>query len=422
METSSTHLKSSGGKGIDRKAMIFIIVTACLSSIGIGLISPVAPFLVSRYVSDASSAGLVLGWLTSAYAICQFIAAPALGALSDRFGRRPILLICLFGSAIGYLLLGIGGALWVLLLGRIIDGITGGNFGVTFAYIADITPPEDRGKYFGWLGAISGIAFIFGPIIGGLVAKLGIEAPFYLAAAVTFANVLFGLFFMPESLSKEKRTTHINIAQLNPLSILTKASAIPQIRWLLIVGFLIALPFSALQSGLGLLAKDVLSWDAAATGSVFMLIGITDILVQGVLLQRLLKRFSEAQVGIGGMVCEAIGYLLIASIVFVHSPIPLLVGTAIFAMGDGLIGPALGGLLARSVEDSKQGQVQGGNQAVQSLAHIGGPLLGGDVYDRAGRSTPYIGGSAIVVLAIAFMAMALPTFSRTAKPAESTPI
>lgn len=416
MQTSTP--VQNGGQHINRMALIFIIITTCLGSIGFGLINPVAPFLVTRYVSDPNSAGLVLGWLTSAYAICQFIAAPGLGVLSDRYGRRPILLICLLGSAIGYLLLGIGGALWVLILGRVIDGLTGGNFGVAFAYVADITPVDERGKYFGMIGAIAGVATIIGPAVGGLLSKISIETPLYVAAAITFANVLLGLFFMPESLPKEKRTTKVNIAQLNPLSILVKVGAIAHIRTLLVVSFLTMLGFAAVLN-LGLLTKDTLGWDAAATGSIFVLVGITDIIVQGVLLQWLLKRFSEAQIAIGGMVGEAVGLILIGSIVFVHSPVPLFIGTVIFAMGDGLFEPSLNGLLSRGVEANLQGQVQGGNQAVQSVARIVGPLASGEMYDRLGHSTPYIGGSIIAVLSIAVLSMAQLTLKRSSNPAES---
>jgi len=418
--TTSTPVQNGAAKSIDRKALIFIIITTCLSTIGFGLINPVAPFLVTRYVTDPNSAGLVLGWLTSAYAICQFIAAPGLGALSDRYGRRPILLICLLGSAVGYLLLGIGGALWVLILGRVIDGLTGGNFGVAFAYVADITPADERGRYFGMIGAISGVALFLGPAIGGLLSKISIEAPLFVAAAVTFANVLLGLFFMPESLPKEKRTTKVNIAELNPLSILTKVGAIAQIRALLTVSFLIALGFGAV-GGIGLLTKDSLGWDAAATGSIFVVVGITDIVVQGVLLQRLLKRFSEAQIAIAGMVGEVIGLILIASVVALHSPAVLLLGTFMFAMGDGLFGPSFNGLLARGVDASAQGQVQGGNQAVQSLAHIIGPLASGEMYDRLGHATPFISASVIAALAIVVTTMALPALNRITKQTKSMP-
>jgi DHA1 family tetracycline resistance protein-like MFS transporter len=172
---------------------------------------------------------------------------------------------------------------------------------------------------------------------------------------------------------------------------------------------LVALPFASLQTSLGLLAKDSLNWDAAAAASVFVMIGITDILVQGLLLQRLLKHFSEQKIAMAGMICEIAGYILIGSIVFIHSPVPLLIGTILFAMGDGLLGPALGGLLARGVDASSQGQVQGGNQAVQSLARIAGPLIGGAVYDRAGHAAPYLGGALIVLLGIGAISTLLPT-------------
>src|SRR5690349_22306911 len=202
-------------KGIKLQVLVFIILTATLASMGFGIITPVAPFLISRYVSDPNQAGIVLGWLTSIFAICQFLSAPALGALSDKYGRRAILLICLLGSAVGFLLLGIGGALWVLFLGRIIDGITGANMSVGFAFIADVVPPGQRGKFFGMMGAIMGIGFIVGPAIGGVLATFGVEASFYAAAALTFVNLIYGYFFMPESLPPEKRS-QLKVAALKP--------------------------------------------------------------------------------------------------------------------------------------------------------------------------------------------------------------
>ncbi|MEO8395010.1 MAG: MFS transporter, partial [Chloroflexota bacterium] len=354
-------------------------------------------------------------------AICQFIAAPGLGILSDRFGRRPILLFCMLGSALGYLMFGIGGSLAVLFLARIIDGITGANFSVAFAYIADLTPPDERGKFFGWVGAIAGIGFIFGPAIGGLLAKIDLSAPLYFAAAITFANLLFGLLFMPESLDKAHRETHIEIARLNPLSALGQVLAVPQLRWLLIAIFLYYLPFAALTGIIGLFAKDALNWDAAAIGSLFALVGISDIVVQGLLLPRLLKRFGEGKVVVGGLIGQLVGYVLAASVVVVPSPLLMYLGVLILAAGDGLLGPALGGLLSRAAGSRSQGQVQGGSQSMQALARIIGPLGGGELYDRVGHATPYLSGVGFVAITLTALSVALPRVPRSA-PADEAPV
>lgn len=415
MESGST--TENAAQGVKLQVLIFIILTGILSSIGYGIIIPVAPFMVSRYISDPGQAGIVLGWLTSIFAICQFLSAPALGALSDKYGRRSILLLCILGTAVGYLLLGIGGALWVLFLGRIIDGITGANMSVSFAFIADVIPPGKRGKFFGMMGAIFGIGFIVGPTIGGLLARFGVEVPFYAAAALAFVNVIYGLFFMPESLPKEKRS-QLKAAAINPFSALANVFSVPQLRWLLTAMFLITLPFAALSVNISLLAKDNLGWDSAGIGAIFALVGITDIFVQGLLLQLLLTKFGESTVAIGGLILEIVGYILMASVVLVPSPILMLAGTIPLAMGDGLLGPSLNGLLSRAAGDDAQGQVQGGNQSVHSLASIVGPVLGGLLYVNIGHATPFLSGVLITVLAIAAIVMALRTINRIAPLAE----
>lgn len=412
-QPSSQHSAAAKAtSGIKPQVLIFIILTGILSSIGFGIITPVAPFLISRYVSEPNQAGIVLGWLTSIFAVCQFLSAPALGALSDKYGRRAILLICMLGSVVGYLLLGIGGALWILFLGRIIDGITGANMSVTFAFIADVTPPGQRGKFFGLIGAIFGIGFIVGPAIGGVLAKFGLEVPFYAAAAVTLLNVVYGFFFMPESLPKEKRA-QLKVTALNPFSALANVLAVPQLRWLLISIFLFEVPFAALSVNISLLAKDNLNWDAAGIGAIFAIVGITDIFVQGLLLQVLLTRFGESTVAIGGLVLEMIGYLLIASVVILASPVPMIAGTIALAMGDGLINPSLNGLLSRAAGADAQGQVQGGNQSMQSLGRIVGPFIGGLMYVNTGHASPFLAGIVVALLAIAAIAVAIPTINRS---------
>jgi DHA1 family tetracycline resistance protein-like MFS transporter len=418
MDSPQNSASQNPAQGIKLQVLLFIILTAILTSIGFGLIVPVAPFLVSRYVSDPNQAGLVLGWLTSIFAVCQFLSAPALGALSDKYGRRGILLICILGSAIGYLLLGVGGALWVLFLGRIIDGITGANISVTLAFITDVTPPGQRGKFFGMIGAIMGIGFIVGPAIGGVLARFGIEFPFYAAAALALLNVVYGIFFMPESLPREKRS-QLKAAALNPLSALANILALPQLRWLLISIFLFTLPFAALSVNISLLAKDQLGWDSVGIGAIFASIGITDILVQGVLLQLLLRRLGESTLAILGLGLEIVGYGFMASVVLVASPLVIIIGTIALAMGDGLLGPSINGLLSRAAGADSQGRVQGGSQSVQALARIVGPFLGGLLYANNGHASPFLGSVVFGLLAIAAIGAALPAIRQMARIEET---
>src|SRR5258707_6874907 len=188
------------------RPVFFILFTALLTLAGVGILTPIVPFIVGKYVARADGA-FVVSLLFTSYSLCQFLAVPTLGALSDRFGRRPVLLISLLGSAAGYLIFGLGGALWVLFLGRIIDGLTGGNIATIYAYGADITEPKDRTHFFGLLGAAAGMGFVMGPALGGLLYKLtnSFEAPLYFAAALTLANTVWGFFAMPVSPKPDKR-------------------------------------------------------------------------------------------------------------------------------------------------------------------------------------------------------------------------
>ncbi|MBX3083466.1 MAG: MFS transporter [Anaerolineae bacterium] len=398
----------------DRKAIIFVVVTVILNTMGFTLIVPVAPFLVARYVSDPAILGATVGWLGSIYAICQFTAAPGLGALSDRFGRRPILMICLLGSALGYLLLGVGGALWVLLLGRAIDGLTGANTSILIAYIADVVPSEERGKYFGLLGAIGAISVVLGPAAGGLMAKLGYEVPFYVACAVCSLNVIFGLLFMPESLPKAKRTPSISLRQLNPIATLRDVFSLPQLRWLLVATFFYTLATVIVPSNLGLFTKDSVAWDADTVGIMFSVFGVVTIVVQGFLLSWLRKRLSAARVTSLGLWFTFAATLCIALVAAVGSSALVYVGIILFGVGDGLTSPALLELVTGATDERSHGKVQGGSQSVQSLANIIGPLLAGGLYDRLGHASPYLGGAGIVVLAYIAITFVAPTLRRIA--------
>ncbi|MFN8445239.1 MAG: MFS transporter [Caldilineaceae bacterium] len=382
------------------KALFFAYTTVFLATMGIGIITPVLPELIAPLIGQTKTLAFVAGALNSAYAFCQFLAAPGLGALSDRLGRRPILLICLIGSAIGYLLFGIGGALWILFLGRIIDGITGGNISTIFAYVADVTAPEERGLYFGRLGAAAGLGFIFGPVIGGFTANLGYSAPLYIAAALTLANVLWGYFFMPESLVLARRSTAVKLAQLNPLVQLNKVIAVIDLRWLLLIMFLYFLPFAALQSNIAVFSKEVHGWAPQSISWLFLLIGLESVLVQGLFLKWILPKFGDVVVSIGGLSLLLTGYLLIALSVIMHLPVFLPIGMAAFGFGDAFSTPALNGLISRKAGPQNQGRVQGGNQSIQALAKVLGPLIGGQVYVLLGPAFLYLLGGMAIALAM----------------------
>ena len=400
---------TSASRKAGRKAITFLVVTAFLNTMGIGILGPVGPFIVQHYVSNQNVLATVVGWLISVYSICQFIAAPALGLLSDRFGRRPLLLICLFGSAVGYALFGLGGALWVLFLGRIIDGLTGGNMGILFAYIGDLSEPQERGKYFGLFGAVSGIGFIVGPTVGGLTSLFGIQVPVYIAVAITLANMVWGYFYLPESLSKEHRAVHTSLVELNPLKQLRGVFALPQLRWLMLAVFLFAFPFAIYQAMTTVLIKDSLGWNAASIGMIYLVLGVMDILMQGLLVGRLLPIFGEIKLAVGGLVCEMIAYVLIGSIALVPSQAFLWVGIVCFGVGSGLLEPSLMSLVSQAVGPREQGIVQGGGQSLQSLARILGPLWGGFLYARSGHASPYWSAAVIVILAILATILTIPS-------------
>jgi MFS transporter, DHA1 family, tetracycline resistance protein len=330
-----------------------------------------------------------------------FLAAPGLGALSDRYGRRPVLILCLLGSAAGYLIFGIGGALWVLFLGRIIDGLTGGNISTILAYFADITPKGQRTKYFGWAGAASGIGFIIGPTLGGLLANFGYATPMYFGVIITLLNAVYGALYMPESLGKDHRLAKISAERLNPFTQLAGLFSIKNLKWIFIALFLLGVPSGSLQTIFSQFAVDTFKLQPALIGIVFSILGAVDIISQSLIMPRLLARLKEGRIAVLGMISEIIAYgFIAASGLFSYFPF-FIIGTVIFGFGDAIFGPAVNGLVSNAVSSEEQGRIQGGSQSIQALTRIIGPLLGGALYVSLGHFAPAVMGMILVAAAIA---------------------
>ncbi|MFR3567590.1 MAG: MFS transporter [Paraclostridium sordellii] len=392
--------KQSKEETVNKHALIFGLISVFLCGLGFSIITPVVPFLVKPYISNPSNQAIVVTLLTSVYAVCVFFAAPGLGALSDRYGRRPLLLVCLLGSAIGYLVFGIGGALWVLFAGRIIEGITGGSISTIFAYFADITPREQRSKYFGWVSAVAGVGCAIGPTLGGLLAKFGYSVPMYFGAIITLINVIYGIVYMPESLAKNNRLKELTFVRLNPFIQLIDILSIKNLKRLLISAFLLWIPNGSLQAVFSQFTIDTFNWDPALIGLMFSIMGIQDIISQGFIMTKLLKILSDVQIAVLGMTSEIIGYgLIAASALFSFYPL-FIGGMFIFGFGDSVFGPSFNGMVSKSVDESEQGRIQGGSQSIQALARIIGPIIGGQIYVSFGHSVPAFMGIILIGAAI----------------------
>ena len=359
--------------------LLIIIGITVLNAIGMTIVMPLFPFLLGKYV-PADKVALAMSGLVSIFAVCQFFAAPVFGALSDRFGRKSILLVSLLGSAVGYALLGIGEALWVLFLGRIIDGLTAGNQSALFAYISDSTEPQERGKWFGYLGGAIGTGFMIGPAIGGLLGTASIALPFYVTAGITLFSMLCISVFLPESLAVEKRTARLTLRSFNTYTSFKEVFSVPAARALLITGAFFYIVLNIWQFNASIFLKDVFLWGPSFIGGVFVLVGICDILSRVVVLPRLLKVWNERNVGIIGLCGLALGLGLLLLSAYAHSMAIIIAAVACIVLGEGLFDPSYNARLSLSVGESVQGQLQGTNQGLQALYHVIVPLGAAGIY------------------------------------------
>jgi len=357
---------------LNKKAALgFIFVTILIDVIGFGIIIPVVPTLLMKLGNmDNSSASKYGGWLMFAYAGMQFMCAPLLGNLSDRYGRRPVLLFSLFGFGIDYLLTGFAPAVGWLFIGRIVAGITGASFTTATAYIADISTPEKRAQNFGMVGAAFGMGFIIGPLIGGLLGDLGPRVPFFVAAGLSLLNWTYGYFILPESLSKENRRP-FEWKRANPLGSLKQFSKYPAIGGLIVAFGLVYLASHAVQTTWSYYGIEKFNWRGREIGISLGVVGLCVGLVQGVLIRKTIPLFGQERSVYLGLVLYSLGMLLFA---VATKGWMMYAFTAVYCMG-GICGPALQGIISNHIPANEQGELQGGLTSLISATAIVGPLL-----------------------------------------------
>ena len=355
-----------------RSPLLVIFITIFIDLVGFGIVIPVLPFYAEGTKFGATPREV--GLLFASYSFMQLIFAPVLGRLSDKYGRRPILLISLLGTSLGFLILGFATTLWMLFLGRIIDGISGGNISTAQAYIADVTTKEDRAKGMGLIGAAFGLGFVFGPAIGGVLSRWGINVPFLFAGTLAFANAILLYFTLPETVTPDHpaRTSAASGRGWGQLIVSLKN---PRLGFVMTIYFLSIVAFSIMTAVFSLFMMFRLGYDAFHNGWVFAYVGVISAIIQGGLIGKLVKRFGEPALAVTGGLLFSASLFVVPFIGPAIGLIGILSTGAVTAIGQALSGPSLSSLASKSAGAGEQGGVLGAMQSVASLARAVGPSL-----------------------------------------------
>ncbi len=410
-------------------ALGFIFITILIDVIGLGIIIPVLPDLIKQLTGGSITQAASYGsWLLFAYAVMQFIFSPIIGALSDKYGRRPVLLFALLGLGIDYIFQAFSPTLMLLFIGRIIAGITGASFTTATAYIADISTPEKRGQNFGMVGAAFGMGFIIGPLIGGLCSTWGkhigmsgnfdwsVRLPFIVAAAFSILNLMYGYFVLPESLLKENRR-NLEWKRANPIGSLMHLRKYPIVSGLVISFFCIYIASHAVQSNWAYYSMYKFHWDAQMVGISLSVVGLLVGLVQGLLIRYTVPAFGEKNSVYIGLALYAVGMLLFAFASQTWMMFAILIP---YCLG-GLGGPALQGIISNQVPANEQGELQGALTSLISITSFLGPLIMNNLFSYFTRTSapfifpgmPFILGAVLIITAIFFAIPSLRHYHRT---------
>ncbi len=354
----------------ERRALAFILITLALDAMGIGLILPVMPDLIAEVGgTDIAGAAVWGGFLATTFAVMQFIFGPIVGSLSDRFGRRPVLLVSLLVMCVDYLVMAVAGTIWLLLLTRVIGGITAATQSTATAYVADITPPEKKAARFGLVGAAFGVGFVLGPVIGGLLGELGTRAPFYAAAALAGANAIFGWLVLPETVTERTRRP-FRLARANPFGAFRGITALPGVGRFLSLFFLYEFAFIVYPAVWAYFGKEAFGWSPGMVGASLALFGIAVAVVQAGLIRLVLARLGEAGTILYGLCFNLLAFLVLA---FVRDGQMALWLTPLTALG-AVVTPALQAQMSKAAPDDRQGELQGVVSSARSVAQIFAPL------------------------------------------------
>jgi MFS transporter, DHA1 family, tetracycline resistance protein len=370
------------------RPLVIIFLTIFVNLVGFGIIIPLLPF----YAETFGASPLVIGLLFAVFSLCQLAAAPALGDLSDRYGRRPVLIFSLLGTVVSFVMLALAHSVTMLFLARIVDGLSGGNISTARAYVADVTEPKDRARAYGLIGAAFGLGFILGPALSGLLAGISYTAPIWAAAAVTLVATLMAWLWLPETVHRARAGSG------NPFAYLPELLGRPLVRRMLAIDFVYWFAFAMFQTTFALFAARRFGFDVARTGYFFAAFGILGAIIQGGLIRPIVARLGDRPTfmlglvfGVAGLVFAAVSYSVT---MFAASLVPL-------AFGIGFGHPTVASLVSKVARGDEQGRVQGAASAVESLGRTIGPVWGNASLQQYGESTPYI--SAAVFLALTLL-------------------
>lgn len=369
------------------RPLLVIFLTIFVNLVGFGIIIPLLPF----YAETFGASPLVIGLLFAAFSLCQLVAAPLLGDLSDRYGRRPVLIFSLAGTVVSFVMLALAQSILMLFLARIVDGLSGGNISTARAYVADVTEPKDRARAYGLIGAAFGLGFIMGPALSGLLAGISLAAPVWAAAGVTLVATIMAWLWLPETVHRQSAGTGM------PFRNLAVMLARPGLRRVLWIDFIYWFAFAIFQTTFALFMARRFGFGVSQTGYFFAAFGVLGAVVQGGLIRPVVHRLGDKQTFMLGLVCTATG--LVAAtlaptlVLFTVALVPL-------AFGIGFGHPTVASLVSRAGHSDEQGRVQGAAGAMESLGRTMGPVWGNAALQRFGESMPYLSAAACLILTL----------------------